>query len=392
VRITLVSHDFISGEGQGEVTRRIAASMARRGHSVHVVGHRIEPGLSQQRGVTAHFVDVPRTRPAILKEVWFMLRSAAVIRREGLQGTVIHGQGDVTLVRHHVNTIHFAHGSFRRVTRQLGMRLGLHHALYHAIHARLEGVAFRRCAGSLVAVSEKVRRELGAAGYGAGRVRIIRHGVDVEPPPPRRAARDRILSEFGLPKTATIFLFAGELTRGRKGLGTLLRALALLPAASDARLIVAGHAQGSPLVGEADRLGVRDRVVFCGFRRDLPALMAGADAFVLPTRYDTFGLVVLEALAVGTPVIVSSPEYCGAAELVTEASGVLLGDPTDPAELRDALRRLAEDPALRRRMGEAGEAVARTFTWERAYQQYEELYAELDGSPMAAARPVGADG
>jgi glycosyltransferase involved in cell wall biosynthesis len=394
VRITIVNQHCVGG-GQGEVTRRIAVGMARRGHTVHLVAARVAVELAREPNVRVHHVRVPPVRPAALGELWFMARSGAAIRRAGLDGTVIHAHGDVTLARHSVNTCHFVHGTFRRVTRDLRLRLSAHHVAYHALHARLERLTFRRCDGALAAVSGKVERELVELGEAPGRIRVIHHGVDVGQPPSRPAARRQILGELGLPRDSTILLFAGELTRSRKGLGTLLEAMALLDGKRNLRLVVAGQPAGATLVGEVARLGIGDRVVFCGFRRDLPTLMAGADVFVLPTRYDTFGLVILEAQAVGTPVVVSSSRYCGAAELIADGqSGLLLRDPTDPVELRDAVLRLIEDPDLRRRMGEAGEALASAFTWDRAVRSYEELYAQLDrsASGTAAARPANPAG
>jgi UDP-glucose:(heptosyl)LPS alpha-1,3-glucosyltransferase len=362
--------------------------MARRGHAVHLVGIRIDRQLEREPNVKIHRIPIPRFRPTVVRDFWFMMRSGGLIRSRGLADSVIHAHGDVTLARHAVNTCHFVHGTFRAVARELGLGLSAYHSLYHASHARLERRTFRRCAGPLVAVSRKVKRELEALGEPSQRVRVIYHGVEAPRAPSRRDAREAVLREFGLSPSGTVLLFAGELTRDRKGLGTLLEAMALLGPRRDVHLLVAGYAQGSPLVRRAAELGVGDRVTFCGFRRDLPTLMAGADAFVLPTRYDTFGLVILEAQAAGTAVVVSSPDYCGAAELVVDGeTGLILRDPRNPVELRDALLRLMDDAGATRRLGETGAALARAFTWDRACEEYESLYAHAEHPPVRAIVP-----
>jgi glycosyltransferase involved in cell wall biosynthesis len=106
---------------------------------------------------------------------------------------------------------------------------------------------------------------------------------------------------------------------------------------------------------------------------DLPGLYAGARAFVLPSRYEGFGLTCLEAMATGTPVVAADraalPETCGDA--------ALLVDPDDHAAVARALSAAASEPVLRERLRDAGLRRAAGFTWERAARATHDLLLGL---------------
>jgi glycosyltransferase involved in cell wall biosynthesis len=105
---------------------------------------------------------------------------------------------------------------------------------------------------------------------------------------------------------------------------------------------------------------------------DLPGLYAGARAFVLPSRYEGFGLTCLEAMACGVPVVAANraalPETCGDA--------ALLVDPDDPSAVVNALRQASEDDSMRHRMRDAGVRRASELTWDRTART---TAAVLDG-------------
>jgi glycosyltransferase involved in cell wall biosynthesis len=117
----------------------------------------------------------------------------------------------------------------------------------------------------------------------------------------------------------------------------------------------------------AAELGVAERVRFTGYvaDEDLPALLSGALAFVLPSLYEGFGMPVLEAMACGAPVLASNtsslPEIAGDA--------ALLVDPTDTAALADGLARLAANAELRDELRARGLARAAAFTWDRCAEE-----------------------
>jgi glycosyltransferase involved in cell wall biosynthesis len=96
---------------------------------------------------------------------------------------------------------------------------------------------------------------------------------------------------------------------------------------------------------------------------------------VFPSRYEPFGLVVIEAMAAGLPVITASTT--GAAELVTPESGIVLPNPDDDRALAQALLLLAGDRNLRSQMGQAARAIAQQHSWDKMAQSYVNLFEEL---------------
>jgi glycosyltransferase involved in cell wall biosynthesis len=160
----------------------------------------------------------------------------------------------------------------------------------------------------------------------------------------------------------------------RKGFETLLRALAAT-GRPRLRVDVVGRRSIDDYRPLISRLGLADRVRWHGPAQDAALPLAGADALVLPTFYEPFGLVVVEALASGTPVVVSA--LAGAAPLVGDA-GVLLDDPSDVGQLAAALRVLEDDQARADLAANAPATVA-DLTWEHQLGRVERVLLAADG-------------
>jgi UDP-glucose:(heptosyl)LPS alpha-1,3-glucosyltransferase len=171
---------------------------------------------------------------------------------------------------------------------------------------------------------------------------ILFNAVDLRHFDPKRRADagNEMRSEFGLGHDTVVALFVGQ-DFHRKGLGTAIRAVARLPDARVRLLVVGGDTPG-PYRGLARRLGVEKRVVFAGATGDTYRFYRGADFFVLPTRHDPCSLVVLEALAMGVPVITTTLN--GAAEIMTNGlDGMIVNDPNDVVRFTDAIKTLMDD-------------------------------------------------
>ncbi len=201
------------------------------------------------------------------------------------------------------------------------------------------------------------------------RITVLPLAVDARflPVPPDHA-------RFGLPEAYAVCLGA---VQPRKNLARLLEAWATVVArgdAGDAVLAIAGRPkqEGSTYAALADQLGIADRVRWLGYVTDddLPVLLAGARCLVFPSLYEGFGLPVVEAMAVGCPVITSNttslPE--------TAAGAALLVDPLAPTAIADAIARLLADAPERARLRELGLARAAKLSWTRAAEVLAGVY------------------
>ena len=174
------------------------------------------------------------------------------------------------------------------------------HAFWVAARDRrmIDGLRYRR----FVALSARTRQELMQYhGVPAGRIRVIPNGIALDRFWPDAAAGASIRAEFGVPEGAVLLLFAGH-EFARKGLAYVAEAMRALP--DHVWLLVVGSDDGGPYRAAAGPAATR--MLFAGHRRDMPALYAAADAVVLPTAYETFSLVCMEAMACGVPVFATA--------------------------------------------------------------------------------------
>lgn len=170
-------------------------------------------------------------------------------------------------------------------------------------------------------------------------------------------------------------LFLGRLESGPKGLDLLLAAFAdLVERNTDAHLTIAGDGPGrTDLEALAFSLGVSERVAFVG-RVEGDAkwrLLGRSTILVIPSRYESFGLVALEALAAGTPIVAF--DIPSMREILTDGSGELVPTFEAPA-LTDALAELLDDPDRRAAMVEAGRARVKAFDWDQTAADQEAAY------------------
>jgi len=218
---------------------------------------------------------------------------------------------------------------------------------------------------------------------------IIPPGVDTSRfyPIPMEEARESI----GIPLDDRMLLFVGRI-EPLKGLETLIRAIGLM---SDQGVqcqvphylaVVGGDpaASGENISDEMARLqslrqdlGMNELILFLGKRAQdsLPYYYSAADVLIMPSHYESFGMVALEAMACGTPVVAS--QVGGLAFLIQDGiTGFVVPD-GDPRALSERLTRLLTEPDLRQRLGEQAAAYARQYAWEHVVDRLLDVYRGL---------------
>lgn len=242
--------------------------------------------------------------------------------------------------------------------------------LRHPVYGALGRVAHAHAARAIT-VSDAVRRfYVEQAGFPAGRLITIRHGIDG--PAARQAVRIR-------DDAPTRELTLGTVARlaPQKGLPVLLQTVrVLVNCGRRVRLVVAGSGEDeAALRRQADQLGLRERVRFVGQVDDVAALIRSFDLFVLPSRWEGFGLVLLEAMAQSCPIVATC--VGGIPEVVADGETGLLVPPEDVGALANAIGALIDDPSRRHALGRAGHARFRhRFTAERMAEETATVYDE----------------
>ena len=206
------------------------------------------------------------------------------------------------------------------------------------------------------------------------KLHVIYSGIDGQRFHPRlqEQHRDPTRKRWNIPQQAFLVLFVGAGFR-RKGLFTVLHALARLP--DDAWLLVVGKdKEQQKATRKAAQLGLANRVRFTGGQTDVRPFYGAADLLALPTLYDPFPNVILEAMAAGLPVVTS--HQCGAVDLIKHGHNGLLADCLDREALAKNLQTLMDIPA-RQAMGRAAQETIMPLTPERMSQQLLDLYHTL---------------
>ena len=343
---------------------RVASGLAATGDDVHVFTRRGD----RSAAVTVHELPVPAFWQPL--RVLAFSRRAAAATRTGFD--VVHS---FSRTRHqnvyragggsHADFLERAYSPAAARARRLSPR----HAVLLGIEARI----FADPSQLVQCNSEMVRDQLVRRyGVDASRLAVLANGVDLGRfhPGLRAAHRSTVRDALGVADGTPVFLLAGSGFR-RKGVETALRALAAAP--KRAELWVVGRDDPAPWRARAAELGVGERARFLGHRGDMPAVYGAADALVLPTRYDAFANVCLEAAACGLPVVTTSSD--GAARWLGDA-GQALEDPEDWNALAAILSEL-DAPEQRKEWGGRARARAETQSWERHVEALHALYRRV---------------
>jgi len=244
------------------------------------------------------------------------------------------GRGRCVMTQHFLTPNH---------ATQRGPKAVLSNAAHHWVVGRMSRI---------LAISQAVREAMLARQEAPdSKITVVPNGITA--PDAGNAAETRRSLSVGA--DTPLIVCAARLER-EKDIASLISAVkSVRKKVPDVRCFIAGEgAERNALAAQIGALGLEDSVTLLGFRADAPALMAAADVFVLPSLAEPFGLVLLEAMALGRPVIATRAG--GPLEIVVDGETGFLVPPSSPDALAGALQTLLEGPALARRMGENGQA------------------------------------
>ncbi len=384
--------------GLGRHVGRLAPELVRQGVEVHVLTRGAGPSACAEKvdGVVVHRVAEPRRPDRIGPFVAWVgrmnddMRAAGLRLADGLDFDLIHGHDWLVasagegladrLGTPLVMTIHATeHGRHR------GWVAAEPQSYIHAVEHRGVHQATR-----LIACSDYMRGHL-ADVFGADerRISVIPNGVDPAPAvadaTAGRALRDRVARP-----EETVVLLVGRLVY-EKGFQLALEALpGLLDRLGPLRLLIAGAGiHEAELRGLCRELGLDAHVSFLGWvgPAELDELYSVADACLVPSIYEPFGLVALEAMARGCPCVVA--DTGGLCEVVPHGAAGLRFRPRDSAALAAALERILRDRALRERLVAGARDHVAGFAWPAVGARTAAVYREL--CPLAAAAMLGSE-
>jgi UDP-glucose:(heptosyl)LPS alpha-1,3-glucosyltransferase len=367
--------------GIERVVLECARYLQRRGHQVTLFANDWDAAALQSgTGSKIEHQHVPMQRkPAFLAAGSFHRRCSAMLDPKEFDAISTHG---CVSPLGGVQWVHSVHRAWLEYSKQFRRPLSMGRIKQrlnplHGALLKLERLHFT--SGNyqkLIAISPSVRDdlmrfygvqerdiELIPNGYADGEFNLDRAG----------ALRDSERARLGYrPGDRVVLFVANELER--KGFGPLIRALAAIND-PQSRLLVVGRVDISGYAAEIQKLGLTDRIQAIGAASDVVSYYAAADVFALPTQYEAWGLVIVEALACGKPVLTS--RLAGAAEVVREGqTGELLDNPADVEEIAAKLQ-----PLLHGNHASA-DAIAcsvSAYTWNAVLSRYENLLEEQSG-------------
>ena len=211
-------------------------------------------------------------------------------------------------------------------------------------------------------------------GVSEHKIEIVPNGLDLSEFD-NLPERGEFRTKYGLDANQKIILFLGRIHR-IKGLDLLIKVFSdLAKFLDDVKLVIAGPDDGyltslKKLVADSE---ISEKVLFTGplYGQEKLKAYVDADVYILPSFYETFPMTLLEAMACGTPVIVT--DRCGIADVINGQAGLVV--PYDKEQLRDALLHMLSDDQMRLRFGEKGKLLVREkFNWEKIAEQVEGVY------------------
>jgi len=380
MNVCIVSKMFPPGVGGAETyAYELANALGKLGHTVDVYTQSVsdhDEEVAIHSNVTVTRLCSARKKLVVFETLYFSLKSRPSIdfsQYDIVHGTLMpastialtpgFGMSDIPIVAtSHGTSIDEALSNDPAAFEDYLLKY-----FFHPINVIMDGIA-GRSADSIIAISRHAANRLAEFyRFDETRIEYVPHGVDTDTFSPDVATHPAISED------KFTALYVGRLSP-RKGLDMAVDALASVQ--SEVELVIAGTGRHKDsLYRRAEARGIEDRINFLDYvpKSRLPSLYASADIFVLTSTYEGFGLVVLEAMACGTPVIGTA--VGGITDIIRGTTdGYLI--PRDPSVLADRIDRLADDKSLLNHFGKNAREHAEQMDWQIVAEKVETIYED----------------
>lgn len=369
MKVAVVIHDINRRGGQERSTLEIVDGLSQQ-FDVHVYAASAE---DLPANVKFHHVPVVLRRPLFIKDFFF--RIFASLQLAFTKYDLVHATG-ASVFKADIFTLQFIHKRWKRERKRLTI-YGLFRKLKESFQAKVDSlneaiVVSLNPKATYIAISEQVKSDLEDL-YHIRKVAKIRHGVNLTEFVPSNDQMN-LRKKLNLPINRRLLLFVGAFER--KGLFYLLDAAGKVFAKnSEWDLVVLGDGPIKLAREICHKNKIESRVHFFGNRKNVSEYYAACDLFILPSLYDPFGLVAIEALAAGTPIIVSKDS--GSFDLlVAGKNGWGIADGTNISELENILELAFTSQSLTEMRTHARQSVE-SESWNSKISEYVSLYRRI---------------
>lgn len=252
-------------------------------------------------------------------------------------------------------------------------RKGIDYPLKNKLRYRF---TYNKLASATVANSQATKKTMlkNAPWLNQNRIYVIYNGID--PQPFSTENTNDIRTELGISQESPLIGFVGRLNV-QKGMIYILQAFEqVLKEIPTAQLLIAGEGDlEEEILNTAKEKGMQNNISLIGFRDDIPNIMRTIDLLILPSVWEGFGIVLIEAMAAEKPCVTTN--ISSMPEIVIDGKTGYVVPPKDADKLSDAIINLIRDPLKSKKMGSEGKKVVRAkFTLQKMIDQYEQLFSE----------------
>jgi len=376
MNILIVTPKISRKGGIERYTTEIANGMINKGHNIYLLTSEMDVDIPEAKILK---INLPQ-KPEWLKVLIFALKSYTQIKKIKKQFPIdlVVSNGSATfladvVIAHSVHIDSIIKTNKINSTESKSLMVFLR-GLFRYVWPKnlainfVELIAYKK-AKNIIAVSSEIKKDLQKSfNIRSSKITVVPNGVDIEKFHPNTLYREEVRKKYNVNENIFLILFVGHEFK-RKGLEYVIRALPLV--SNNITLIIAGNDSLYPYNELIEKLNIKEKIVFLGpVESNIEKLFASADLFILPTQYEPFGLVYIEAMSSGVPVLATKTE--GPVEFVKNGyNGYFIN--RDEKDIADKIKLVMEDK-MSNKMKQNARETAIQYTWENTIEKTLEVF------------------